>query len=330
MDDGPLLEIKGLSVWIGEGRDAVRAVDGVDLTVRREQTLGIVGESGCGKSVMSLSVMGLLPRHVSRVRGEILFRSADGRRIDLLKLPADGKEMRRIRGGEIAMVFQEPMSSLNPVYTVGAQISEAIRLHASISKRGAHARAVEMLDLVGIPSPKERAKAYPHQLSGGMRQRVMIAMALSCNPRLLICDEPTTALDVTVQAQILDLLQRLQREFKTSIIMITHDLGVVAGTADEVAVMYLGQVVESGPVRTIFAKQSHPYTQGLLRSLPSLTGSTKRLQPIDGVVGDSRSLPPGCRFQERCPVRMSICDQEPPLVQKRGDHQVRCWLAAGE
>ncbi len=329
--DNPLLEIKGLNVQIGTGPRRVQAVNGVDLTLQRERTLGVVGESGCGKSVMSLSIMRLLPRQSARVRGQIHFSSAAGGRIDLNKLPPNGAMMRRIRGAEIAMVFQEPMTSLNPVYTVGAQIAEAIRLHDPPSRRQARARAVEMLDWVGIPAAAERARAYPHQLSGGMRQRVMIAMALACRPRLLICDEPTTALDVTVQAQILELLQRLQHEFHTAIILITHDLGVVAESADDVAVMYLGQVVESGPVRTVFAKRSHPYTQGLFRSLPRLeSASNGRLHPIPGMVGDPRRLGPGCRFKDRCPVRMPLCDREPPLVQKRGGHQVRCWLAAPE
>jgi len=321
-----LLELRNVVVRFGEGRGAVRAVAGVDLAVEAGATLGIVGESGCGKSATALAIMNLLPP--AAVRGEILYRRGDGTRVDLARLHPDSEAMRRLRGKEIAMVFQEPMSALNPVYSVGTQIAEAIRLHEPVSRKEAWARAVELLAGVGIPAPKERAKERPGALSGGMRQRAMIAMAIACNPRLLLCDEPTTALDVTVQAQILDLLKGLQAERGTTIIVITHDLGVVAQIADEVAVMYMGRVVERGSVRAVFAERLHPYTRGLLNSMPDLSRPRRRLTPIPGVVGDPRTPARGCPFAPRCPRRFSLCAEEPPTVAVAKGHTVRCWLYA--
>jgi len=320
--ENPLLEIRDLQVELATARGALCAVDGVSLQVPRGQTLGIVGESGCGKSLTALSVLRLLRSPPARVaRGEVLF---EGR--DLLALPE--RELRRIRGNRIAMVFQEPMSSLNPVYTVGAQIAEAVRAHRPVDRRAARARAVEMLRQVGIPAPEERADSYPHQLSGGMRQRVMIAMALSCDPELLIADEPTTALDVTVQAQILELLRGLQRSRRMSMALITHDLGVVAETCDQVSVMYAGRVVERAPVRAIFHHPAHPYTAGLLRSIPRMeaaSGERQRLWAIPGSVPALGAWPSGCRFRDRCDRATEICARvDPPLEPKREGQQAAC------
>lgn len=325
--DDVLIEIRNLKTHFHTDRGVVRAVDGVDLVIRRNRTLGVVGESGCGKSIMALSIMGLVPQPPAKISGEILFHREDGTVVDLAKLDPKGKEIRAIRGAEIAMIFQEPMTSLNPVYTIGNQIMEAVRLHQNVDKKEARERAIEMLRLVGIPAPERRVDEYPHQLSGGMRQRAMIAMALSCNPSLLIADEPTTALDVTIQAQILELMQKLQEEFNMAIMMITHDLGVVAGMADEVAVMYLGQVVEYSSVRNVFKSRHHPYTNGLLNSIPVLgSKSKKRLTPIRGIVPDPRFMPEGCRFADRCPQKMPVCDQPPPMLEPDAGHWARCWL----
>jgi len=317
---GALLEIRDLQVELATARGTLRAVDGVSLEVPSGQTLGIVGESGCGKSLTALSVLRLLRSPPARVaRGQVLF---EGR--DLLSLPE--AELRRIRGNRIAMVFQEPMSSLNPVYTVGAQIAEAVRAHRPAGRAAARARAVEMLRQVGIPAPEERADAYPHQLSGGMRQRVMIAMALACDPELLIADEPTTALDVTVQAQILELLRGLQRSRRMSMALITHDLGVVAETCDEVAVMYAGRVVERAPVRDLFRRPAHPYTAGLLRSIPRLEAAlAQKLWAIRGSVPALGAWPSGCRFRARCDRATEICAQvDPPLEVKRPGQPAAC------
>jgi oligopeptide/dipeptide ABC transporter ATP-binding protein len=301
------LEIKNLRTSFFTEDGEVKAVDNVSFNVYKGKTLGIVGESGCGKSVASLSIMRLIPNPPGKtVGGEILYKDRD-----LLKLPISA--MREIRGNEISMIFQEPMTSLNPVFTIGNQICEAIALHQDLPRREVRNKAIEMLKLVGIPSPERRIDEYPHQLSGGMRQRVMIAMSLSCNPNVLIADEPTTALDVTIQAQILDLLNGLQDKVGMGLILITHDLGVIAEVADEVLVMYAGQVVEQGSVREIFQNPRHPYTMGLLNSIPTLskdpTGKVKkkRLETIPGIVPNLLHLPPGCRFQDRCPYAEDAC-----------------------
>jgi peptide/nickel transport system ATP-binding protein len=328
-----LLSVRGLATAFHTDRGLVHAVDEVSFDVDEGSSLAIVGESGCGKSVTALSIMRLVPEPPGEIlSGELLFRGRD-----LLKLPE--KEMRGVRGAQISMIFQEPMTSLNPVYTVGSQIVEAIRIHRRVSRRAARDRAVEMLRLVGIPSAEERVSAYPHQLSGGMRQRVMIAMALSCEPALLIADEPTTALDVTIQAQILDLLRRLQSELKMSVIFITHDLGVVAEFASQVVVMYAGRVVETGTVEKLFAEPLHPYTRGLLKSMPPIgvlhhQGGLRRLPTIEGLVPDPAHLPPGCRFAERCALRAEkpagwerCTEEEPELVQVPEGRTSRCYFS---
>ena len=324
----PLIEVKNLKIYFDTEGGVVRAVDGVDFSVEPEKTLGVVGESGCGKSVTAKSILSLIQMPPGRIEaGEILYHK-NGDVIDLTKLNPRGPEMRSIRGNEIAMIFQEPMTSLNPVYTVGNQIMEAIILHQDLSRKEAKNKAVEMLYAVGIPGPEQRIKEYPHQLSGGMRQRVMIAMALSCNPALLIADEPTTALDVTIQAQVLDLMDDLLKNFKAAIMFITHDLGVIANMADDVIVMYLGKIVESGDVKEIFSNPKHPYTRGLMKSIPSLDAVEKeRLIPIKGVVPDPFDIPKGCSFEPRCPHGMEICiKQQPPTREVTPGHRVACWL----
>ena len=324
-----VLEVKNLRTSFFTEEGEVKAVDDVSFNVYKGKTIGIVGESGCGKSVTSLSIMRLVQTPPGRiVGGEILYKGRD-----LLKL--DMPSMRKIRGNEISMIFQEPMTSLNPVFTIGNQICEAISLHQDLPRSEVRNKAIEMLKLVGIPSPEKRIDDYPHQLSGGMRQRVMIAMALSCNPHILIADEPTTALDVTIQAQILDLLKELQAKVGMGLILITHDLGVVAEVADEVVVMYAGRVVEQGTVREIFANPKMPYTRGLLNSIPTLskdpTGKVKkkRLETIPGIVPNLLHLPKGCRFQERCSYVVGECkEREPDLRTIRPDdeisHAIRC------
>lgn len=320
-----ILEVRNLETTFTTDRGVLKAVDSVSFDLYKGRTLGIVGESGCGKSVTSLSIMRLIPNPPGRITGgEILYKGRD-----LLKLGME--EMRKIRGNEISMIFQEPMTSLNPVFTIGNQLVEAIRLHQDLSKGEAVNQAIEMLKLVGIPAPDKRVKDYPHQLSGGMRQRVMIAMALSCNPQILIADEPTTALDVTIQAQILDLLRDLQQKTGLALMLITHDLGVVAEMAHEVVVMYAGKVAERAPVNEIFKSPKHPYTQGLLNSIPILgrdpTGKVKksRLEPIPGIVPSLLDLPEGCRFQERCKFVSDACKGEEPLLRSAGpDREVRC------
>jgi len=320
-----VLDVQGLKTSFATEGGEVRAVDDVSFQVRKGRTLGIVGESGCGKSVTSLSIMRLIPTPPGRIAGG---RIVYGGR-DILSI--SNEEMRRLRGDEISMIFQEPMTSLNPVFTIGNQICEAIELHQGLSASQARAKAIEMLKLVGIPAAEERIDEYPHQLSGGMRQRVMIAMALSCTPNVLIADEPTTALDVTIQAQILDLLRELQKKLGMAIILITHDLGVVAEMADEVAVMYAGRIVEQGAVRDIFKNPRHPYTRGLLNSIPTLahdpTGKPrkKRLETIPGIVPNLLELPQGCRFQARCTWVGEDCRKaEPELRPVSSGHQVRC------
>jgi len=317
----PLLELRQLAVSFASDHGTVQAVDGVDLSLARGRTLGLVGESGCGKSVTSLAIMGLLPPENSSVKGEVRF---EGR--DLLTLDPD--IMRDLRGAKLAMIFQEPMTSLNPAYTVGDQIIEAIQRHQGLSASDARARALDMLRVVRIPSPEKRIDDYPHKLSGGMRQRAMIAMALACGPGLLIADEPTTALDVTIQAQILDLMRGLRRDTGTAIILITHDLGVVAEMADDVAVMYAGQIVERAPVRALFARPEHPYTVGLLGSIPRLDERRERLPSIEGRVPDMSRPPDGCRFAARCPFVEPACrEATPPLLEVAPGHVTRCRRA---
>jgi len=319
----PLLEVRDLRVHFHTDDGIVKAVDGVSYTVDRGQALGIVGESGSGKSVANLTVMGLTRSPNAEISGEVLF---DGR--DLLKLSGD--EIRKIRGDEIAMIFQDPLSSLHPFYKVGHQLVEAIRAHRDISRAAALDHAVEMLGLVGIAEPRHRADAYPHEFSGGMRQRAMIAMALANDPKLLIADEPTTALDVTVQAQILELISRLQRELDTAVVIITHDLGVVAEMTDEIAVMYAGKIVEQAGKEPLFASPEHPYTWGLLRSIPRLdVGREAELTPISGRPPSLIQVPRGCAFHPRCPYAHDACVQEPPPLAPVADdprHVVRCVL----
>ncbi|MGO9566590.1 MAG: ABC transporter ATP-binding protein [Desulfomonilaceae bacterium] len=318
-----LLRIRGLRTIFATEDGTAAAVDGLDLDVRHGETLGLVGESGCGKSVTALSIMRLIPSPPGEiVSGEVLFEGTD-----LLKLSESA--MRKIRGNDISMIFQEPMTSLNPVFKVQDQIAEVFRVHRDMSRGEAADSAVKMLKKVGIPSPEKRAKDYPHQMSGGMRQRVMIAMALACDPKLMLADEPTTALDVTIQAQILELMNEIKAEKGTGIILITHDLGVVAETADRVAVMYTGKIVEEAPADNLFSSPQHPYTIGLLKSIPRIGEVTKeksRLHVINGMVPDMRRLPPGCTFQDRCPEVQEICKEPPALEKKPSGHLVRCWM----
>jgi len=324
----PLLAIRDLKTYFDTDDGVVRAVDGVSLRIGPQQTLGLVGESGCGKSITALSVMRLVPSPPGRIAGgEILFRSGRNGEapIDLTTLKADGPQMRNIRGNDIAMIFQEPMTSLSPVHTIGNQIAEAIRLHQKVGKAEARRRAVESLRRVRLPQPQRQVDAYPHELSGGMRQRAMIAMALSCNPALLIADEPTTALDVTVQAQILQLMRGLKEQNRMSILLITHDLGVVAQMADQVAVMYVGKIVEYADVRSLFGNPLHPYTQGLHKSIPVI-GRKGRLEPIRGSVPDPLAVIEGCSFASRCPHAMEACRRQPPLFALPAGRQVACWL----
>ncbi len=318
-----LLKVAGLKTHFYTDEGVVKAVDGVDFGVRRGETLGIVGESGCGKSVTALSIMRLVPDPPGRiVSGEIRFEDQDLTELDQMA-------MRKIRGNKISMIFQEPMTSLNPVFTIGYQVAETIKLHQGLSKKAALDKAVEMLQTVGISSPERRIHEYPHQMSGGMRQRVMIAMALSCNPGLLLADEPTTALDVTIQAQILDLMNKLKEEFGAAIVLITHDLGVIAEMAQYVIVMYTGRIVERSDVDAIFEDSLHPYTKGLLGSVPSedIIVNKKKLQEIKGIVPNLAELPPGCPFHPRCPEKMDICIEKiPRLFEPKKDHEVACWL----
>jgi peptide/nickel transport system ATP-binding protein len=320
-----LLDVKNLKTYFFTDEGVVRAVDGVDLYIEKGETLGVVGESGCGKSVTALSIMKLIPQPPGRiVEGEI---SYDG--TNLVTLAPN--RMRKIRGKEISMIFQEPMTSLNPVFTVGEQIAEAIRLHEGLGRRDAMAKTVDMLKLVHIPNAERRVKEYPHQLSGGMRQRIMIAMALSCNPKLLIADEPTTALDVTIQAQILDLLNELKSKLRMAVMLITHDMGVIAETAQRVVVMYAAKVAEEAPVADLFKEPLHPYTQGLLRSIPRIdlaATSHRRLETIPGTVPTLRGdIAPGCRFAPRCPFVKSVCTEKDPVLKEvKPGHKVSCWL----
>jgi oligopeptide/dipeptide ABC transporter ATP-binding protein len=319
----PLLELRELRTVFDTGGGTVCAVDGVSLRLARGARLGVVGESGCGKSVTALSILRLLPSPPGRiVGGQILFEGRD-------LLTVSEQEVRALRGKSIAMVFQEPMTSLNPVYTVGRQVAEVLTLHEGLARRAARERAIELLKMVGIPAPEQRVDSYPHELSGGMRQRVMIAMAIACRPKLLIADEPTTALDVTIQAQILDLLARLRTELGMSIMLITHDLGVVSEFADDVMVMYAGKVVENASAQALFARPLHPYTKGLLASVPSDDRQRTRLVTIEGMVPNLAALPAGCRFRDRCPEAVGPCAQrEPALLDVGEGRQVACFVAA--
>ena len=316
----PLLAVDDLRVHLFTNRGVVRAVDGVGFALSAGELLGIVGESGCGKTMTALSLMRLIPSPPARiVSGRIMF---DGEDVVALDEP----RLRALRGNAMAMIYQDPMTTLNPVFSVGEQIAEAVRLHRDASRAAAWARAVEMLELVGIPDPARCAQSYPHQLSGGMRQRAVIAMALACHPKLLIADEPTTALDVTIQAQILDLMRRLQQELGTAIILITHDLGVIADLVDTVVVMYAGKVVERAPVKQLFAAPRHPYTQGLLRSVPSLETREHRMRTIEGTVPSAYAMPSGCRFHPRCGIARDVCrTDEPPLVPDGVGGEAACW-----
>jgi oligopeptide/dipeptide ABC transporter ATP-binding protein len=324
-----LLAVEELQTWFRAGAIIARAVDGVSFDLRRGETLALVGESGSGKSVTALSIMRLVPIPPGEIAGgRVLFRGRAGETRDLLRLTEP--EMRRVRGDEIGMIFQEPMSSLNPLLTVGEQIAEVVRLHRGLGHAAARNHAIEMLGRVNIPDPKRRVREYPHRLSGGMRQRVMIAMALACNPTLLIADEPTTALDVTIQAQILELMRNLQAELEMSILFITHNLGVVAQIADRVAVMYGGRVVEQGEVGAVFAAPLHPYTRALLRSIPTVSGGgrdpSRRLLAIPGQVPSPTALPPGCPFAPRCPLAFGPCHEAPPPREEAmPGHHVRCY-----
>ncbi|MFC0190327.1 ABC transporter ATP-binding protein [Fictibacillus aquaticus] len=316
----PVIEVKQLHTSFMTDDGEIPVVSGIDFHVNPGEVLGIVGESGCGKSVTSLSVMGLVPSPNGRVKGEILFKGEN-------LASASEKRMRQIRGNEIAMIFQEPMTSLNPVFTIGEQLTESLRIHRKWNKKQAMARAVEMLKLVGLPRAEELVKEYPHQLSGGMRQRVMIAMAMICDPTLLIADEPTTALDVTIQAQILELMKKLNKETDTAIMMITHDLGVVAEMCERIVVMYAGKIVEEGDVKTIFQNPKHPYTVGLIQSVPDMREKKERLYSIPGNVPKPGSIQQGCHFAPRCAHAMAQCLEETPALKSFDNgQQVRCWL----
>src|SRR5579864_828598 len=327
----PILSVRDLHTHFFPNEGVVRAVDGTSFDLFPGRTLGIVGESGCGKSVTARSILRIVERPGRIVSGEILLRRADGRSVDLVKLASDGTEMRAIRGGEIGLVFQEPMSSLSAFHTVGNQLIEAIRLHSTLSKRAARARAIELLAMVGIPRPAQRVDAYSFELSGGLRQRVMIALALAAEPHVLIADEPTTALDVTTQAQILELIGRLQQERDLAVILITHDMGVIAEMTDDVVVMYLGHEVEKGPVDAIFHRPRHPYTRSLLRSIPSVLAEPRaRLATISGSIPHPLARPPGCPFHPRCPSAIpNRCNADVPVEVALGvDHVTACHLYA--
>jgi oligopeptide/dipeptide ABC transporter ATP-binding protein len=323
--DRPLLEVKGLRTYFHVMDGTVKAVDGVDFSIPRGGTVGLVGESGCGKSVTAHSIMRLIDMPPGEFAGgQVLFDGAD-----LLKL--SDTQMRKVRGGEIAMIFQEPMTSLNPVFTIGNQISEAILLHQDVNEKEARNRAIESLRLVGVSAPERRVKQYPHELSGGMRQRAMIAMALSCNPKLLIADEPTTALDVTIQAQILELIKDLQQRLGTALLLITHDLAVVAETVETIAVMYAGRIVETGTVDEVLLRPQHPYTEGLLSSIPAVQKRGRALSVIKGVVPNPFRMPPGCKFAPRCPWAWERCSEdEPALLETATGARSRCFLHAPE
>ncbi len=325
MDNDLLLEVKNLKTYFYTDEGVVQAVDGISFDIKKGQTLGMIGESGCGKSVSALSMMRLIPQPPGRIiEGEVNFKGES-------LLEKSEPEMRRIRGNEIAMVFQEPMTSLNPLFTIGDQIAEAVILHQKVDKREAQFRVIEMLQRVGMPSPERRVHQYPHQLSGGMRQRAMIAMSLSCNPDLLIADEPTTALDVTIQAQILELMERFKKELGMALLLITHNLGVIAEVSDRVVLVYAGKTVEYADARAIFKHPRHPYMMGLLESIPRLDDAIEKLKIIKGAVPFGLNLPSGCRFHPRCEKVMDVCKVKPPrILEVEKNHGVRCWLYDSE
>ncbi|MFH1583924.1 MAG: ABC transporter ATP-binding protein [Actinomycetota bacterium] len=318
-----IIKIKGLKTYFHTDDGVVKAVDGVDFDIRKGETMGLVGESACGKTVTSLSIMRLVESPPGKIEeGEVLYKGEN-----LLKISQE--KMRKVRGNEISMIFQEPMTSLNPVFTIGKQLSEVLMLHQNMTEKEALDKSEEMIKLVGIPRPREILKGYPHELSGGMRQRVMIAMALSCKPGLLIADEPTTALDVTIQAQILELIKGLQESIGMAVLFITHDLGVIAEVSDRVAVMYAGKIQESGTSEEIFIEHIHPYTEGLLKSIPMLNVRKKKLDVIEGSVPDPINFPPGCKFNPRCKYKIDKCEKEDPeLIEIKPGHLVRCWVKA--
>ena len=323
----PLLKVDNLSTHYFTRAGVVKAVDKISFEVAEGETVGIVGESGCGKSATALSIMRLIPTPPGRVvDGRIMFSPGEGKEpVDLLTVPE--AEMQALRGNMVAMVFQDPMTSLNPVLTIGWQLREPLQLHFGMNKREARDRSIELLQLVNIPSPEQRLDDYPHQFSGGMRQRVMIAMAMACNPKLLLADEPTTALDVTIQAQILELMKKLQEKLKMSVVLITHDLGIVGEVCDRVLVMYAGEIIESASVNDLFDNPKHPYTRGLLQSIPKLGPTVKdRMEPIDGAPPDLIAMPPGCRFAPRCPKKFDLCKDEPTLKEVGPNHKCACWL----
>jgi oligopeptide/dipeptide ABC transporter ATP-binding protein len=322
LPDVPILEVRDLRTYFHTEHGTAKAVDGVSFSLSRGRTLAVVGESGCGKTVTSLSILKLIPMPPGEiVSGQILLEGRD-------LVPLSPKEMQPVRGGQAAMIFQEPATSLNPVFTIGEQIGEAIRIHRKLPKSQERSEVIRLLTEVRMSEPERRIDQYPHELSGGMKQRAMIAMALSCNPKLIIADEPTTALDVTIQARILELLRQMREKHGTAVLLITHDLGVVAETADDVVVMYAGRVVEQGDVRSIFARPLHPYTVGLFKSLPRVDRSEERLQEIPGNVPSPTKFPGGCRFRTRCPWAVAKCAEDPPLVEIEPGHKSACWFAA--
>jgi oligopeptide/dipeptide ABC transporter ATP-binding protein len=325
----PLLQVENLSVSLRRGGRDVRVLDRLSFSVERGRTLGIVGESGCGKSLTALAIMRLLPSPPMRMDGGRILLTTDGPPRDLAALPPSSRTIRHVRGREIAMIFQEPMTALNPAYSIGEQIREVLVEHQGMSRQAAQARAVALLAMVGVPAPERRVRQYPHELSGGMRQRAMIAIALACDPALLIADEPTTALDVTIQAQVLGLMREMQARLGSAILFITHDMGVIADMADDVMVMYLGRIVEQGPVRAILEQPAHPYTRGLIASIPTLTMPRgRRLAPVPGTVPGLGAIPAGCRFHDRCAHAQDICRREdPPLRDLPSGQLAACWFA---
>jgi oligopeptide/dipeptide ABC transporter ATP-binding protein len=326
MNNDYILTIENLKTFFTVDKKIIKAVNGVSLYVKRGKTLGIVGESGCGKSITAHSIIRLLPKSANLMEGKIKYWDRESKGIDLSGLKRNCKQMRKIRGKEIGMIFQDPMASLNPVYTIGQQIMERLQQHERISKNEALKRAIDFTSMLGLPTAAERMNDYPHQFSGGMKQRVMIAIAMICNPRLLIADEPTTALDVTIQAQILELMQEVQQKYDTSIILITHNMGIVAEMADDVAVMYMGKIMEYGTIRQIFKNTAHPYTQALLKSVPILgIGERIRLEPIRGNTPDPVDMPLGCEFSPRCDYATEQCKDAPPVTFLEDGHSVRCW-----